>query len=115
MLRHLLESQAYNVLEAADGHEAAERAVRERPALVIMDLGMPGMDGLSAVEEIRRSIPASETEVLIVSAYDRLEFRTEAIAAGCGGFITKPVDPAALLKTIRLLLGQEEGEAAFPP
>lgn len=115
MLRHLLESQAYDVLEAADGREAAERAVCERPDLVIMDLGMPGMDGLSAVEEIRRSVPASETEILIVSAYDRLEFRTEAIAAGCGGFMTKPVDPAALLKTIRLLLRQEEGEAAFPP
>jgi len=115
MLRHLLESHAYDVLEAAEGGEAAELAVRERPALVIMDLGMPGMDGLSAVEEIRRSVPASEMEVLIVSAYDRLEFRTEALAAGCGGFITKPVDPAALLKTIRLLLRQEDGEAAVQP
>lgn len=115
MLRPLLESQAYQVLEAANGREAAEQTVRERPALVIMDLGMPGMDGLSAVEEIRRSVPASDTEVLIVSAYDRVEFRTEAIAAGCGGFIAKPLDPAALLKTIRLLLRQEEGEAAFPP
>ena len=114
MWRHLLESHAYDVLEAADGHEAAERAVSERPALIIMDLGMPGMDGLSAVAEIRRHVPASETEVLIVSAYDRLEFRTEAVAAGCGGFITKPVDPATLLKMIRLLLRQEGGETAGP-
>ena len=75
---------------------------------------MPGMDGLSAVEEIRRSVLASETEVLIVSAYDRLEYRTEAVAAGCGGFMTKPVEPTALLKTIRLLTRQEEGEAAVP-
>jgi CheY-like chemotaxis protein len=114
MWRQLLESNGYRVLEAADGREAAERAVGERPALIIMDLGMPGMDGLSAVEEIRLHVPAAETEVLIVSAYDRLEFRTEAVAAGCGGFMTKPVEPTALLKTIRLLLRQEEGEAAPP-
>ena len=112
MWRQLLEANGYRVLEAADGREAAEVTVRERPALVIMDLGMPGMDGLSAVEEIRRHVPAPETEVLIVSAYDRLEFRTEAVAAGCGGFMTKPVEPIALLKTIRLLLRQEEGEAS---
>lgn len=115
MWRQLLEANGYRVLEAADGLEAAERAVGERPALVIMDLGMPGMDGLSAVAEIRRHVPASETEILIVSAYDRIEFRTEAVAAGCGGFMTKPVEPAALLKTIRLLLRREEGEAAAQP
>jgi two-component system cell cycle response regulator DivK len=112
MLRQLLESHGYRVSEAAGGREASERAVRERPSLVIMDLGMPDMDGLSAVAEIRRHVPARETEILIVSAYDRLEYRTEAVAAGCGGFITKPVEPAALLKTIRLLLGRGEGEAA---
>ena len=112
MLRQLLESHGYRVMEAADGSEAAEVAVRERPDLVIMDLGMPGMDGLSAVAEIRRHVPASETEVLIVSAYDRLEFRTEAVAAGCGGFMTKPVNPTELLNAVRLLLRQDEGEAA---
>ena len=114
MLRQFLESHGYRVLEAADGREAAEASVRERPDLVIMDLGMPGMDGLSAVAEIRRHVPASETEVLIVSAYDRLEFRTEAVASGCGGFMTKPVDPAELLKAVGLLLRQEGGEATAP-
>ncbi len=114
MLRQFLESQGYRVLEAADGREAAEQTLRERPALVIMDLGMPDLDGLSAVAEIRRHVPASETEILIVSAYDRLEYRTEAVAAGCGGFMTKPIEPVALLNTVRLLLRQEEGEAAAP-
>lgn len=111
MLRQLFESQGYTVTEAADGGEAAETAVRERPALVIMDLGMPGMDGLSAVGEIRRHVSAPETEILIVSAYDRLEYRTEAVAAGCAGFMTKPLDPGALLRTVRLLLWQGTGEA----
>jgi DNA-binding response OmpR family regulator len=77
-----------------------------------MDLGMPDMDGLSAVAEIRRHVSAPETEIIILSAYDRLEYRTEAVAAGCGGFITKPVEPTALLKSIMFLLRRGEGEAS---
>ncbi len=112
MLGQFLGANGYRTVGAADGHEAVEAAARERPDLIIMDLGMPGMDGLSAVVEIRRRAPSDETPVVIVSAYDRLEFRTEAVAAGCAGFITKPVEPAELLKTIRLLLERIEGDAA---
>jgi DNA-binding response OmpR family regulator len=79
-----------------------------------MDLGLPGMDGLSAVTEIREHVPASEMPILIVSAYDRLEYRTEAVSAGCSGYITKPVDPGALLSTINLLLRKEEGSGGAP-
>ncbi len=113
MLGQFLGANGYRTVGAADGHEAVEAAARERPDLIIMDLGMPGMDGLSAVAEIRRH-ESDETPVVIVSAYDRLEFRTEAVAAGCAGFITKPVDPAELLKTIRMLLERVEGDAAAP-
>jgi two-component system, cell cycle response regulator DivK len=115
MLKHLLEANGYRALGAADGELAVEVAVRERPALVLMDLGLPGTDGLSAVTAIREHIPVAEMPILIVSAYDRLEYRTEAISAGCSGYITKPVDPDALLKTINFLLRKGEssgGESA---
>lgn len=104
MLAKLLRANGYDVSEAADGREAVGVFGRARPDLVIMDLGMPGMDGLAAVAEIRRQDPAAGTPILILSAYDRLEFRTEAVSAGCAGFIAKPVDPGSLLETIRLLL-----------
>lgn len=109
MLRQLLEANGYRILEAADGRGAVGVAILERPQLVLMDLGMPGTDGLSAVNEIRGHISAAEMLILIISAYDRLEYRTEAISAGCSGYITKPVDPAALLRTINLLLRPGEG------
>lgn len=104
MLRQLLEANSYKVLEATDGREAVGVAMTERPELVLMDLGLPGTDGLSAVTEIREHISAAETMRIIVSAYDRLEYRTEAVSAGCSGYITKPIDLAALLSTINLLL-----------
>jgi two-component system cell cycle response regulator DivK len=112
MLKHMLEANGYIVLEAITGREAVEVAIIERPGLVLMDLGLPGIDGLSAVTEIRGHIPVSEMPILIVSAYDRLEYRTEAVSAGCSGYITKPVDPGALLSTINLLLRKGEGSGA---
>jgi DNA-binding response OmpR family regulator len=81
MLRHFLEANGYRTLEATDGKQAVEVATRERPDLILMDLGLPLTDGLSAVAEIREHISAAEMPILIVSAYDRLEYRTEAISA----------------------------------
>jgi DNA-binding response OmpR family regulator len=115
MLGQLLRSSGYEVAEAADGREAVDEFARAPPDLLIMDLGMPGMDGFSAVAEIRRQDPAARTPILILSAYDRLEFRIQAVSAGCAGFITKPMDPAVLLDTIRLLLGRDEVNVVTPP
>ena len=109
MLRQLLEANGYRILEAVTGREAVEVAILERPGLVLMDLGLPETDGLSAVAAIREHISAAEMPILIISAYDMLEYRTEAVSAGCSGYITKPVDPQALLRTIDLLLRRVEG------
>lgn len=109
MLRHFLEANGYRTLEASDGEQAVEVATRERPDLILMDLGLPGTDGLSAVARIREHISLAEMPILIVSAYDRLEYRTEAVSAGCSGYVTKPVDLDALLRTLDLLLQQGEG------
>lgn len=106
MLKQLLETNGYGVLEAADGSEAVSVAVTERPDLVLMDLGLPVTDGLSAVAAIRERVPLAEMPILIVSAYDRLEYRTEAVSAGCSGYVAKPIDNEELLRTIRILLGE---------
>ena len=117
VFKQLLERNGYRVLEARDGREAVTSAVRARPELTIMDLGMPGTDGLSAIAEIREQVPVSEMQILIVSAYDRLEYRTEAVSAGCAGYLTKPVDMNDLLAAVRRLLkddnpGAEGAEGA---
>jgi two-component system cell cycle response regulator DivK len=108
MLKEFLELNGYRVLEALDGQEAARKAIRERPDLAVLDLAMPGVDGLSAAAEIRGHIPADAMPIIILTAYDMLEYRAEAVSVGCSGYLTKPINPAALLKTINLLLGKEE-------
>ena len=114
LLAQFLGANGYGVIEAADGREAVEAALGRRPDLVLMDLGMPGADGRTAVKEIRREVPPQLMPILMVSAYDRIEFRTEAVSVGCSGFVTKPVDLPALLRTVRLLL-PADGAGAAPP
>lgn len=108
MLTAFLGARGYEVVCAETGEEAVEAARARRPDLVLMDLGLPEMDGLSAAREIRSIRPAWGVQILVLSAYDSTEFRAEALEAGCIGYMVKPVDPPALLRTIELLL--EPGE-----
>lgn len=113
MLTVFLEGHGYEVVCATTGAEAVEAARSRPPDLVLMDLGLPEVDGLSAAREIGKLPSAGAPPILIISAYDGAEFRAEALDAGCVGYMVKPVDPEALLRTVELLLGRgDNGEAA---
>ena len=92
MMRKLLEMAGYRVLEATDGEQAVKLAVRKKPALILMDLSLPRMDGLSATRRIRRRKRFSKLPIVAVSAYDSPESRKEALAAGCDEYLAKPID-----------------------
>lgn len=108
MMRMFLETRGYEVITAGDGAGAVEAAVRHRPAVVLMDLGLPVVDGIAAAREVRKELTPAETAIVIVTAYDTAEFRAEALDAGCAGYVVKPVDPSTLLEVIELLLGHED-------
>lgn len=92
MMRRLLELAGYAVVEASDGEQAVALALRERPALILMDLSLPKLDGLAATRQIRRSAEVSNTPIVAISAHDSPETRTEALDAGCNEYVTKPID-----------------------
>src|SRR5215471_19326568 len=92
MLRKLLEMSGYRVLEASDGEEAVELALKLRPALILMDLSLPKLDGLAATRSIRKHKGFKRVPIVAVSAHDSPESRDEALAAGCSEYITKPID-----------------------
>jgi CheY-like chemotaxis protein len=91
-MRRLLEMAGYNVLEASDGEQAVQMAVDSRPALILMDLSLPKLDGLSATRQIRQQKGLKRVPILAVSAHDSPESRNEALAAGCNEYVTKPID-----------------------
>ena len=100
----------YELLEAEDGEHGLERAQRDTPDLVLMDLSLPRVDGWEATRRIR-ALPAaiSKVPVIAVTAHAGREYQDKALAAGCTAYLTKPLDRDQLLETIRKHLGKTHG------
>jgi DNA-binding NarL/FixJ family response regulator len=111
-LRLLLERQPdiEVVAEAADGAEARELAVRERPDLAILDVRMPKLTGLQVTREIKRQAP--EVAVLILSMHDDERYLFEALKAGASGYVLKTQADTDLLEAVRAV---ERGEPFLTP
>lgn len=105
VLRRMLETHDYRVVEAADGREAVEVAERACPSLILMDLNMPLVDGLAAAAQIRecqgrcRNVP-----ILAMTAFDTYGMKEAALEAGCDDYITKPIDADDLDRVLRRIL-----------
>ena len=97
-LRGLLEVRGYQVVEASNGQEAIETASSERPDLIVTDLNMPVMDGLTASRRIRKAEGCQNTPILAVSAGGP-ELREEALQAGCMDYFNK-TETARLIMVI---------------
>lgn len=111
-LRKLIESEdgIEVVGEAADGAEACELVAKEEPDLAILDVKMPGMDGLSATRKIHAEHPG--TAVLILSMHDEDRYLFEALKAGASGYVLKRAADADLIEAIRAI---ERGEPFLTP
>ena len=109
MMRRLLEMAGYSVLEASDGEQAVKMAVDARPALILMDLSLPKLDGLAATRQIRQQKGLKKVPILAVSAHDSPESRTEALAAGCNEYVTKPIDFDQLNALLEKFVPQPKG------
>jgi CheY-like chemotaxis protein len=97
----------YSVVEASDGEQAVELAVQERPALILMDLSLPKLDGLAATRQIRQHRGVSKIPIVAVSAHDSAESRSEALEAGCDEYVTKPIDFDQLDRLLKRLLPKD--------
>jgi DNA-binding NarL/FixJ family response regulator len=110
-LRSLLEAHGTDVVgEARDGNEAVELARSLRPDLVLMDLAMPGMDGLSATRLIAAELP--EVKVVALTASEEESDLFEALRAGAQGYVPKNIEPE---RFFALLDAAARGEPALPP
>ncbi|MEV0629769.1 response regulator transcription factor [Nonomuraea wenchangensis] len=96
--------------EAASGEEAVSQAVQLRPDVVLMDIRMPGMNGIDATRHILRQLPA--TKVIILTTFDTDENVFDALRAGASGFLTKEVDLAELRRAVEVVAA---GEALLSP
>jgi CheY-like chemotaxis protein len=101
MLRVLLERRGYRVVEAGDGTEAVAANEREHPHLVLMDVSLPMLDGLSATRLMRERGTSRSVPIVAVSGHAADKDRTAALDAGCSEYLTKPIDFDRLFDLLR--------------
>ena len=103
MMKLWLTRSGYRVIEAQTGEEAVARAQSELPDLIIMDVMMPGLNGLDATRRIRQYQPLRNTPIVAVSAYGAEKYRRVALDAGCNEYVSTPFEPDELKELIRKL------------
>ena len=109
MLKKRLQRNGYKIIVAKDGAQGVEMTRRESPALVLMDLGLPVLDGWEAIRQLKTAPETRDVPIIALSAHAMAEDRERAFDAGCDDFDTKPVDLPRLLQKIEKLLPGEPG------
>jgi CheY-like chemotaxis protein len=106
MLSRRLQRRGYEVVVAVDGEEGLAMARTESPALVLMDMSLPGLDGWEVTRRLKAEPATRAIPVIALTAHAMTGDREKALAAGCDDFDTKPVEFARLLEKIETLLGR---------
>jgi len=107
LAQFLLRSQGYEVREATTAQEAFDILRTERPDLIVMDIQLPGMDGLEATKKIKEQPSTADIPVVAVTSYAMKGDREKALAAGCAGYVTKPIDKNTFVHEVALHLGNK--------
>lgn len=107
MLTRRLRQQEFEVVVARDGAEGLAMAASEVPDLILMDLGLPTLDGWEATSRLKASPDTKRIPVIALSAHAMEGDREKALAAGCDDYDTKPVNFPRLLEKIRTILAKE--------
>ena len=100
MLTRRLKKKGFELIIAGDGQEGIDKAIKESPDLILMDLSLPTMDGWTATAEIKKIEGVKDIPIIALSAHAMPEHRDRAIKAGCSDYDTKPVDIKRLLSKI---------------
>ncbi|HMM22218.1 MAG TPA: response regulator [Selenomonadales bacterium] len=99
LLIEVLSEEGYSVVEAANGYDGLQKAKDVHPAVILMDMKMPGMDGIETLREMKRI--GIGDRVVMMTAYGELDLVTEAKEIGAADYITKPFDIVALCQMIQ--------------
>ena len=101
ILRDLLPSADFEVIEALNGQEGVDMAEAEKPDLILMDIQLPVLDGYEATRRIKGNPALQAIPIIAVTSYALSGDEAKAMAAGCDGYITKPFSPRLLLEKVR--------------
>jgi two-component system cell cycle response regulator DivK len=101
IMRDLLTSVGYEVIEAVTGEEGVAAAESHRPDLILMDIQLPGLDGYEATRQIKANPDLEHIPIIVVTSYALSGDDVKAFEAGCNAYVSKPFSPRELLAKIR--------------
>jgi CheY-like chemotaxis protein len=107
LVRGLIKIGKYRMLEANDAESGIQLVREQRPDLVLMDIQLPGMDGLSATKIIKEDPELKDIPIVALTSYAMQGDKEKALAAGCTGYIAKPIDTRKFLETVSQYLNDD--------
>lgn len=105
LITYALERSGYEVIATGTGEEGVELAIRELPFFIIMDINLPGIDGLEATRRIRSSKADGTIPIIAITSFAMYGDRDKVLEAGCTAYFEKPIDPLTIIEKIHAVIG----------
>ncbi len=110
LISYALKRSRYEVISAETGEEGIMMAKEEEPFFIIMDINLPGIDGIETTRRIRSSDIDSHIPIIAMTSYAMAGDKERILQAGCNGYIEKPIDPLSVIDRIHKILGIQNNE-----
>jgi CheY-like chemotaxis protein len=107
LISYALRRYGYEIISAGSGEEGVELAARERPYLILVDINLPGIDGLETTRRIRYSTADGQVPIIAITSHAMFGDRDRILQAGCSAYFEKPIDPLTIIKSIHAAIGLE--------
>lgn len=107
LISYALKKSGYEVVAAESGEKGVELAIRERPFFIVMDINLPGIDGLEATRRIRGSGAGGTIPIIAITSFAMYGDRDKVLQAGCTAYFEKPIDPLTIVGMIHKAIGIE--------
>ena len=111
LMEMTLRLKGYELLQATDGEEALNMAIREKPDLIIMDLNLPKVSGLEVTKRLRQMPAFNHTPIIAVTAHAMKGDKEKIIEAGCDGYLPKPINTRQLPRVVAEMLRQRQKDS----
>lgn len=107
LITRFLEKFRYRTLQAETGMKGVEMALEKHPDFIILDIQLPDINGIEVLKRIRSKDPGKNIPIIAMTSFAMSGDRENLLAAGCDGYIEKPIDPDLVISQIRKLIGEE--------
>jgi two-component system, cell cycle response regulator DivK len=107
LISFIIEKMGHYPIQARSGEEGIELAECERPDLILMDIQLPGIDGMETTRRIRTSSTGINSPIIAITSFAMTGDRERLLAAGCNGYIEKPINPETIMEEIAAYLVEE--------